>query len=102
MKAAPPKAGWWECATAKEGAGRGQAAARLGDAGVRAGEEQEGGAAEGGVVEVRDDEVGVVQLPVDREDGEEDARDPAHEEGADHADREEQRGRVLDRAAPQG
>ena len=43
------------------------------------------------VVEVGDHEVGVGELPVDREDGEEDAGDAADEERADEADAEQQR-----------
>ena len=41
---------------------------------VDPGEDREHGAAHQHVVEVGDDEVGVVQLPVDREHGQEDAR----------------------------
>ena len=44
------------------------------------GEDREHRAAHEHVVEVGDDEVGVGQLPVDREDGEEDAGDAADEE----------------------
>ena len=50
------------------------------------GEHGEDGAAHQHVVEVGDDEVRVGQLPVDREDGQEDAGDPADEERAEEAD----------------
>jgi hypothetical protein len=52
-------------------------------------------------VEVGDDEVRVGELPVDREDGEEDAGDAAHQERRDAADAEQQRHAELDRAPPQ-
>ena len=52
-------------------------------------------------MEVGDDEVGFVELPVDREDGEEDAGDAADQEQRDEADAEQQRRLEFDRAAPQ-
>ena len=54
--------------------------------------------AEQHVVEVRDDVVAVVDLPVDREGGKEDAGEAAHREERDEADRPEQR-RIEDEVA---
>ena len=68
---------------------------------VDAGEDAEDGAADEHEVQVGDDEVGVVELPVDREDRQEDAGDPADREQRDHADREQQRRAELDRALPE-
>ena len=76
-------------------------AAHLREPVVERGHHREGRAAERRVVEVGDDEVGVGQLPVDGEDGEEDAGDAAHQERGDPAHAVEERDAVLDRAAPQ-
>src|SRR5579871_3848409 len=67
---------------------------------VDPGEDREYGPAEDRVVEVGDDEVGVVELPVHGEDGEEYAGDPADGENRDHAHREVQGGRGHDRSSP--
>ena len=48
-----------------------------------------------------DDEVGVGHVPVDREDRQHHARDPADREEGEEADREVQRRLELDRAPPQ-
>ena len=58
---------------------------------VEPGEDAEDRAAEEHVVEVRDDEVGVLHLPVDRERGEEDPGEAADREDGDEAEREEHR-----------
>ena len=68
---------------------------------VDRGEDREHGAAHQHEVEVGDDEVGVVDLPVDRERRHEDAGDPPDQEQRDEADAEDQRRRELDRPAPQ-
>ena len=69
---------------------------------VDAAEDGEDGAAEEDIVEMRNDVVGVVHLPVDGEGRQEDAGQPAHREQGDEAEREQHRGLELDPAAPQG
>src|SRR4029077_15784043 len=65
-------------------------------------EDREHDAAEQRVVEVRDDEVAVVHLPVDRECGEIDAGDPPDDEQREKAESEEHRRLEAEVAAPEG
>ena len=67
---------------------------------VEAAEDPEDRAAEQHVVEVRDDEVGVGHLPVDRERREEDPREAADREDADEAERPQHRRVERDVPAP--
>ena len=69
---------------------------------VDRGEDREHRAADQHEVDVGDHEVGFVQLPVDREHGQEHAGDAADQEQRDEADAEQQRRLEFDRAAPQG
>ena len=64
-------------------------------------EDREHRAAHQHEVDVRDHEVGFVDLPVDRKDRQEDARDPADQEQGDEAHAEQQRRLEFDRPAPQ-
>ena len=67
---------------------------------VEAAEDPEDRAAEEHVVQVRDDEVGVGHLPVDRERGEEDPGEAADREDADEAERPQHRRVERDVPAP--
>ena len=64
-------------------------------------EEPEDRAAEEHVVQVRDDVVGVVHLPVERERGEEDPREAADREDREEAEREQHRRVEVEVAAPE-
>ena len=66
-----------------------------------AGEDREHHAAEERVVEVGDDEVAVVHLPVDRERGEVDAGEPADHEDGEKAERVEHRRVEVEVPAPE-
>ena len=73
---------------------------QLGPPEVVAGEHREDHGAEDGVVEVRDDEVAVGQVEVERRAGQDDAGQAAEEEGDEEAHRPQHRGGHDDLAAP--